>query len=149
MMADKAPHILVVEAPYYAEISAELAKGVIAELEAQGATYERLEVFGVFELAGAIAMAHAGNGAYDGYVALGVVIRGETTHYDYVCNESARGLQDLAVREQLAIGYGVVTVENEAQAWARAKVSEKNKGRDAAAACLGMIGLRRKFGLAA
>ena len=150
-MADKAPHILIVEAPYYADMSAELARGAVAELEAQGATYERLDVFGVFELAGAISMAHvgahAGGHAYDGYIALGVVIRGETTHYDYVCNESARGLQDLAVRDQLAIGYGVVTAENADQAWARASVSKKNKGKDAAAACLGMVALRRRFGL--
>lgn len=141
------PHILIIEAPYYAEISAELARGAIAELEAQGATYERLEVFGVFELPAAIAMADAGPEHFDGYLALGCVIRGETTHYDYVCNESARGLMNLSVDRHLAIGYGVVTVENEAQAWARARVDEKNKGRDAAAACLKMIGLRYRFGL--
>lgn len=146
-MADTPPHILVVEAPYYAEISEELARGAIAELEAQGATYERTSVFGVFELPAAIAMAHAGAEHFDGYLALGCVIRGETTHYDYVCNESARGLMNLSVDLHLAIGYGVVTVENEAQAWARAKISEKNKGKDAAAACLRMIELRRRFRL--
>tara|TARA_R110000764_G_scaffold2555_6_gene11121 strand:+ start:53787 stop:54203 length:417 start_codon:yes stop_codon:yes gene_type:complete len=137
-----------VEAPYYAAISEELGLGAIAELEAQGATYDRVTVFGVFELPAAIAMAHSGQpGRYDGYLALGCVIRGETTHYDYVCNESARGLMDLSVQHHLAIGYGVVTVENEAQAWARASRDKKNKGKDAAAACLRMIALRRNFDL--
>lgn len=141
-------HILIVEAPYYAAISEELGLGAIAELEAQGATYDRVTVFGVFELPAAIAMANSGQpGRYDGYLALGCVIRGETTHYDYVCNESARGLMDLSVQHHLAIGYGVVTVENEAQAWARASRDKKNKGKDAAAACLRMIALRRNFDL--
>ena len=79
---------------------------------------------------------------------LGCVIRGETTHYDYVCGESARGLQDLAVRDGLAIGYGILTVENDDQAWARASVDKKNKGRDAAEACLAMIAIQKRFGLA-
>src|SRR3546814_1690568 len=80
-----------------------------------------------------------GTVSYDGYVALGCVIRGETTHYDYVCGESARGLQYLAVGEAMAVGYGILTVENGDQAWARASAEKKNKGRDAAAACLAMI----------
>jgi len=82
---------------------------------------------------------------FDGYLALGCVIRGETTHYDYVCGESARALQDLAVRHGLALGYGILTVENDDQAWARARVDRKNKGGDAAAACLAMIDLRRRI----
>ena len=73
------------------------------------------------------------------------MIRGETSHYDYVCGESARGLQDLAVREKLAIGYGVLTVENHGQAWARASTGHKNKGRDVANACLHMIALRERL----
>jgi 6,7-dimethyl-8-ribityllumazine synthase len=94
-------------------------------------------------LPAAIAFAHkAEPGRFDGYVALGCVIRGETSHYDYVCSESARGLQDLALRENLAIGYGVLTVETHEQAWARASVDQKNKGRDVADACLAMIALR-------
>ena len=75
------------------------------------------------------------------------MIRGETSHYDYVCGESARGLQDLAVREGLAIGYGILTVENGEQAWARASIAKKNKGRDAAEACLAMIAIKHRFGL--
>jgi 6,7-dimethyl-8-ribityllumazine synthase len=84
---------------------------------------------------------------FDGYIALGCVIRGDTTHYDYVCGESARGLQDLAIEYGAAIGYGILTVENEEQAWVRARISDQNKGGDVARACLGMIGLRQRFGL--
>ena len=116
----------------------------MATLEAAGATAELVEVPGAFEIPGVIAMA-ADSARYDGYVALGCVIRGQTTHYDYVCGESARGLMTLAVERRLAIGYGILTVENEAQALARARVTEGNKGRDAAEACLAMVALRRKF----
>ena len=84
---------------------------------------------------------------HDAVIALGCVIRGETTHYDYVCAESARGLQYLAVGEAMAVGYGILTVENDRQAWARASVDKKNKGRDAAEACLAMIALKKQFGL--
>ncbi len=137
------PHIMVVEARFYTDIADELFKGASAALEDAEATYERFEVAGAFELPAAIAFAHrADPGRFDGYVALGCVIRGETTHYDYVCAESARGLQDLAIAEGLSIGYGVLTVENREQAWARASVDRKNKGRDVTEACLGMIRLR-------
>ncbi len=137
------PHIMIVEARFYADIADELFKGALGALEDAGATHERFEVPGAFELPAAVAFAHKADPArFDGYVALGCVIRGETSHYDYVCAESARGLQDLALRENLAIGYGVLTVENHGQAWARASVDHKNKGRDVANACLNMIGLR-------
>ena len=146
-----APHILIVEARYYAHIADELAKGAVAALEAAGATHERLTVPGAFEIPAAVGFAAAaqGKGAphFDGYLALGCVIRGETTHYDYVCQESARGLQDLALAQNLAIGFGILTVENEAQALARASVDRKNKGGEAARACLAMIDLKRRFGL--
>lgn len=147
------PHILVVEARFYADIADELARGALATLEAAGATYERRAVPGAFEIPAAIAFAHeageqeAIDRPFDGFVALGCVIRGETSHYDYVCGESARGLQDLAVGLHLPIGYGILTVENGDQAWARAKVDRKNKGRDAAQACLDMIALKRHFRL--
>jgi len=115
------PHILIVEAPYYHDIANELRAGAVAALDALGATYEVVAVPGAFEIPAAIALAAGLHGpvarAYDGYVALGCVIRGETTHYDYVCTESARGLQDLALRHGLAIGFGILTVENDAQAW--------------------------------
>lgn len=146
------PNIMIVEARFYTEIADELAKGAIAALEARGATYERFAVPGAFEIPAAVAYALAaeeksGKRRFDGYVTLGCVIRGETTHYDYVCNESARGLQDLAVKYNLALGYGILTVENGEQAWARAKVDRKNKGGDVANACLDMIELRRELGL--
>jgi 6,7-dimethyl-8-ribityllumazine synthase len=140
--ATRGPHILLVEAPYYRHIAAELAEGALSALEAAGATFERLEVPGAFEIPAAIRLA-ADTGRFDGFVALGCVIRGETTHYDYVCGESARGLQTLALEHRLAIGFGVLTVENEAQALARARVTEKNKGGEAVQACLAMIALKQ------
>lgn len=140
-----APHILIVEARFYEDVADELAKGATQALEAAGATWERIAVPGAFEIPGAIAMA-ARSGKFDGYVALGLVVRGETTHYDYVCEESARGLMDLAVRERLAIGYGILTTENFMQAWERARVGRGNKGRAAVEAALAMVGYRRRFG---
>ncbi|MFM2044295.1 MAG: 6,7-dimethyl-8-ribityllumazine synthase [Pseudomonadota bacterium] len=151
-MAERS-HIMIVEARFYQDIADELAKGAIAELEAAGATYERFAVPGAYEIPAAIQFAvksldfFSGRRRFDGYVALGCVIRGETTHYDYVCSESARGLQDLALRHTLAIGNGIITVENDEQAWARAYVHRKNKGGGAARACLDMIELKRQFRL--
>jgi len=138
--------ILIVNSPYYAHISDELEKGAREALEASGehCDIESIMVPGAFEVPGAIAMA-ADSAKYDGYIALGCVIRGETSHYDYVCGESARGLMYLSTDRRLAIGYGIVTVENEAQALARAERKQKNKGKDAAVACLEMLKLRKKF----
>ena len=138
--------ILIVNSPYYKHISEELEAGVRETLEAheEECLVETIMVPGAFEVPGAIAMA-ADSAKYDGYVALGCVIRGETSHYDYVCGESARGLMYLSTDRRLAIGYGILTVENEAQALARANRSEGNKGRDAAMACLEMLKLRKKF----
>jgi len=149
------PHVLIVEARFYAEIADEMMKGAVQALEAAGATHERLSVPGAFEIPALIAMALEAQQAdparrpYDGFVALGCVIRGETTHYDYVCGESARGLMDLACQHRIALGYGILTVENGKQAWARAGVTEKNKGGDAVRACLAMIQHKRDFGLPA
>jgi 6,7-dimethyl-8-ribityllumazine synthase len=141
------PHILLVEAPYYRALAEELRAGAIEALEAAGASFEVVAVPGAFEIPAAIALAaDQSRTRYDGYVALGVVIRGETTHYDYVCGESARGLQDLALGRGLAIGFGILTVENEAQAWARASRTKKNKGAEAVRAALAMIALRQRFG---
>lgn len=151
-MAD-APHIMIVEARFYEDIADELARGAVRVLEAAGASYERYAVPGAFEIPAAIKFAfQAGERdttrrPFDGYVALGCVIRGETTHYDYVCGESARGLQDLAIRHDLAIGYGILTVEDEEQAWARAAVNDGDKGGVAVHACLAMIDLKRHFHL--
>jgi len=144
-----APHIMVVEARYYAHISDELAKGALAALDAAKATHERIVVPGAFEIPAAIRFAVAaaakGGTRFDGYVALGCVIRGETSHYEHVCQECARGLQDVALAHELAIGFGVLTCENEAQALARAQVERRNKGGEAARACLAMIALKRKL----
>lgn len=130
-------HLLILEARFYGELSDELARGAIAAIESAGATWERMAVPGALEVPGAIAMAVATK-RYDGFVALGCVLRGETTHYDIVANESARGLMDMTMKG-LAIGNGVLTCETEAQAWARARVSEMNKGAAAANATLAMI----------
>jgi len=139
-------HFLIIEARFYPEISDELASGAIAELERRGATYDRRAVPGVLEIPAALAMAAdaAAQRAphYDGYVLLGCVVRGETSHYDIVANESARAVMDIAVRQLLAVGNGILTVENEKQAWARARVKEKNKGAVAAAAAFEMASIR-------
>ena len=139
------PRILIIAAPFYEDISDELVKGAAAALDAAGAAHELLEVPGAFEIPGAIALAEAGDAPFDGYVALGCVIRGETSHYDYVCGESARGLMELSLKG-VALGYGILTVENIRQARVRAHVDEKNKGRDAAEAALAMIAARERFG---
>lgn len=145
-------HILIIEARFYEHLADELARGAIAEIEARGATWERVSVPGVLEIPAAVkfaldAMAHgAAARRIDGFVVLGCVIRGETTHYDIVSNESARALMDLSVERSLALGNGIQTVENEAQALARVRVTEKNKGGGAARACLDMIDLKRKLG---
>ncbi len=146
-MNDSPPKILIVEARFYEELADEMARGAEAALTSSGARFERLAVPGAFEIPGAIAFAaHAGGAdGFDGYVALGCVIRGETTHYDYVCQESARGLMDLSVRDGLAIGYGILTCENRDQAWARAAQDQGDKGRAAVEACLRMVALRRRF----
>ena len=138
--------ILIVNSPYYEHISQELEQGAREALEASGeeCEIETIMVPGAFEVPGAIAMA-ADSARYDGYIALGCVIRGETSHYDYVCGESARGLMYLSTDRRVALGYGILTVENEAQALARANRSEGNKGRDAAIACLEMLKIRKKF----
>src|ERR1700682_5337983 len=147
----EARHIMVVEARYYAHVSDELAKGAIAALDAAGASYERFVVPGAFEIPAAVRFAveaqarGAREARFDGYLALGCVIRGETTHYDYVCGESARGLMDLSVHKKVAIGYGIVTVNNVEQAWARAATDRGDKGGDAAHACLAMVALGRRW----
>ncbi|MEK9850463.1 MAG: 6,7-dimethyl-8-ribityllumazine synthase [Candidatus Puniceispirillum sp.] len=140
-----AGHFLIVEARFYTALADAAAAGAMAALGAAGATFERVSVPGALEIPAAIAMAEAGGRHFDGYVALGCVIRGETTHYETVCAESARGLMDLAVRQSIAIGNGILTVENEAQAWARADVAQKDKGGDAACAALSMAALKREF----
>ena len=136
-------HILIIEARYYADICDELCRGAIAAIERAGATWERVAVPGALEIPGAAVFAAAAK-RFDGYVALGCVLRGETTHYDIVANESSRGLMDLTLKG-LCIGNGILTCENEAQAWERAKVSELDKGGGAADAALTMIRFKRSI----
>ena len=138
--------ILVIEARFYEHISDMLLDGAIAALEQAGADVTRVTVPGALEIPHVISIADKAEAShYDAYVALGCVIRGETTHYDYVCQESARALMDLAVDRQLAIGNGIITVENEAQAIARADKSQKDKGGFAARAALTMIDIRKRL----
>ena len=136
--------VLIVEARFYDDMADALAEGAAAVLDAAGIAYERVAVPGVLEVPVAIKYA-AESGQYDGFVALGVVIRGETTHYDIVCNESARALMELGIKDGLSIGNGVQTVENAEQAWARCKMSEKDKGGGAAKAALALMDLRKNW----
>lgn len=150
-MTDKA-HIMIVEARFYEDLSDALLDGAERRLKAAGATYERFSVPGALEIPAAIRLAHlaaeAGRLArpFDGFVALGCVLRGETTHYETVCNESARGLMSLATSHGLCIGNGILTCETEEQAWVRARASELDKGGGAAAAALALIAARRRLG---
>ena len=143
-------HFLIIDARFYTDLADELVRGALAELERRGATHERISVPGVLEVPAALAMVLATEKAasFHGYVLLGCVIRGETTHYDIVANESARAVMDLAVARRLALGNGILTVDSGAQAWARANVGEKNKGGGAAAAAFRMAVLREQLGAA-
>jgi len=135
--------ILIVEARFYAHLNDLLLEGARVPLEAAGHDVEVIIVPGALEIPGAIALA-AESGRYDAYVALGVVIRGETYHFEIVAGESARGLMALTL-DGLAIGNGILTVENEAQALARARPDDKDKGGEAAKAALAMLDLKRKY----
>jgi 6,7-dimethyl-8-ribityllumazine synthase len=142
---DRAPHLLLVVAPYYAHLAALLQEGAERAVAAAGATCETVTVPGAFEIPAAIALAAKAGERFDGFVALGCVIRGETTHYDHICAETARALQDMAVRDGLAVGYGILTVENEAQALVRAAPDGRDKGGEATRACLALVELKRRF----
>ena len=144
-------HILIVVAPFYRHLTDQLVKGARAVLDKAGATYDQIEVPGAMEIPAVINLAETAFKGdphqarrYDGYVALGCVIRGETSHYDYVAGESCRALMDLSLKG-LAIGNGILTVENEAQALVRCDPTKKNKGGDAATACLAVIHVRNQL----
>ena len=141
---DKPLSLLVVVAPYYKDIAEQMISGATAEIEAAGATWELVEVPGALEVPTAIAIAER-LAKFDGYVALGCVIRGETTHYETVCNDSSRALQLLGL-QGACIGNGILTVENHAQAKVRAQADGQNKGGAAAAAALHLIALTRRWG---
>jgi 6,7-dimethyl-8-ribityllumazine synthase len=146
-MVAKPPHLLLVEAPYYAHIAALLRDGAERALTEAGATFDAVQVPGAFEIPAAIGFAAKQAGRYDGFVALGCVIRGETSHYDHICESTALALQDLALRDGLAIGYGILTCENEAQALVRATPggNGRDKGGESVRACLALVTLKRRF----
>jgi 6,7-dimethyl-8-ribityllumazine synthase len=141
---DRPVRIAIVVAPYYKDIADQLVAGAKAEIEAAGATHHVIEVPGALEVPSAIALAGR-MGEFDGFVGLGCVIRGETTHYDTVCNDSSRGITLLGL-QGYCIGNGILTVETYEQARVRATVTEQNKGGGAAAAALHLIALSRSFG---
>jgi len=143
---EDAPKILIVRSPYYKDIADNLVAGAVAELEAAGATHEVIDVPGALEIPTAIGIAERMSN-FDGYVALGCVVRGETTHYETVCNDSSRALQLLGL-QGLCIGNGILTVENRKQAEVRADPADQNKGGGAAAAALHLIAIARKWGRA-
>jgi 6,7-dimethyl-8-ribityllumazine synthase len=136
--------ILIVEARFYDHLNDLLLEGARAAIEDAGHSHETITVPGALEIPGAVALA-ADSDQYDGFVALGVVIRGETYHFEIVAGESARGLMALSM-DGLAIGNGILTTENEAQALTRARKDEKDKGGEAAKAALAMIALKTRFG---
>jgi 6,7-dimethyl-8-ribityllumazine synthase len=137
-------HVLIIEARFYDHLNDMLVAGARAAIEAAGHTHEMITVPGALEVPGAIALASDTN-RYDAFVALGVVIRGETYHFEIVSNESARGIMALTM-DGLAIGNGILTTENEAQAIVRADPAQLDKGGGAALAALAMLGLREQFG---
>jgi 6,7-dimethyl-8-ribityllumazine synthase len=142
-------HILIVEAGFYEDIADALRAGAMKALEEAGAKVDRVVVPGSLEIPAAIAIAvdaaQRKRRPYDGVVALGCVIRGDTIHFEIVSQLSARGLMDLAVARRLPLGNGIITVDTEAQAWARARADEQDKGGDAARAALAMVALKRRL----
>jgi 6,7-dimethyl-8-ribityllumazine synthase len=136
--------VLIVEARFYEHLNDLLLEGARAAIEDAGHRHETVTVPGALEIPGAVALA-AETGRYDAFVAIGVVIRGETYHFEIVSNESARGLMALSM-DGIAIGNGILTVENETQALTRARPDEKDKGGEAAKAALAMLALKERFG---
>lgn len=143
-------HLLIVEARFHDDLADALLEGATSALDEAGATYEVVTVPGSLEIPAVIAFAldgaADGRTSFDGFVALGTIIRGDTYHFDIVANESSRALMDLSVQDSVCIGNGILTTENDAQAWTRAKRSEGDKGGFAARAALTMIALRERLG---
>ena len=149
-MLEEKLRLLIVEARFYDHLADALLEGATKAITAAGAEYDVFTVMGALEIPAVISLAEEGGHRpagvrYDGYVALGCVIRGETYHFEVVANESARGIMDLAIARRLPIGNGILTVDTEAQALARARVGEDDKGGFAARACLGMIDIKRRL----
>lgn len=147
------PKILIVESRFYEEITDNLLKGAIKELQAAGAGYKRLIVPGILEIPAGVRYAirqmelRATDERYAGFIALGCAIRGETDHYHHVAREAMNGLQNLVLEHTLALGNGILTVHNREQAMERCMVERRNFGGQAARACLRMIDLKRELSL--
>ena len=145
----KGVRILVVEARFYDDIADELLKGATRVLEAAGTVFERVSVPGSLEIPPAITMAlnaaEKSGKPYEGAVALGCVIRGDTIHFEIVSHESARGLMEISRTRGVPIGNGILTVDNDAQAWMRARINEADKGGEAARAALALVRLKRRL----
>ena len=146
--------VLIVEARFYSDLADEMAKGAIAALDKAGILHDRVAVPGTFEVPAAIRFAlrametHSATSNYSGFIALGTVIRGETDHYDHICREVSRALMHIAVKQSVALGFGILTCETKEQAEARADISRGDKGADAAQACLRMMDLKKELRLA-
>lgn len=138
------PHFLIVEAPYYTDIAEKLRRGAIDALEAAGATHEIIEVAGALEVPPAVNFARKTCG-YDGYIALGCVIRGATSHYDIVCEQSAAGIMRLSLDHDLVIGNGILTCDSQQQAVERADPAQKDRGGHAARAALNLLKIKEKY----
>jgi len=141
------PHLLLVRAPYYRAVIDGMTAGATRLLAEAGATHEVLDVAGSFELAQAIGIVLRGTKKFDGFVALGCIVRGGTDHYDYICRETMAGLMNVALQTGVALGSGVLTVHSIEQAVARSGPDGHNKGAEAAAAALLQIAARRRFGV--
>ncbi len=143
------PHLLLVRAPYYRAVIDGMTQGALRLLGEAGATHEVLDVAGAFELAQAIGIVLRGTQKFDGFIALGCIVRGGTDHYDYICRETMAGLMNVALQTGAALGSGVLTVHSIEQAVARSGPDGHNKGAEAAAAALLQIAARRRFGVSA
>jgi 6,7-dimethyl-8-ribityllumazine synthase len=147
------PCVLIVEARFYSKIADDMVKGAVAILKGSDTDYERLEVPGVFEVPAAVSFVIKAmktditKKKYNGFIALGAVIRGETDHYDHICREASRALMDISVQQSTALGFGILTCENIEQANERADMTRGNKGADAAKACLRMMELNKEIRL--
>lgn len=143
-----APHVLMVRAPYYRDVIDGMTRGAERILREAGATHEVLDVAGAFELPQAIRLALRGSRRFDGFVALGCVVKGETDHYEFLCREAMAGLMNVALQYGIALGSGVLTVHDIGQALARSSDDGHNKGAEAAAAALLQVAAARELGAA-
>jgi len=152
-MYENAPYLLIIDSRFYEDLSDELVRGAIAEMDSIGGTYRRVSVPGVFEIPAGIRLAvrsmelvsAAAHNRFDGYIALGCVIRGETDHYEHVSRESLRGVNDLAMQYSIAVGMGILTCNTKEQAMERASVDKGNVGGRAARTAVQMVEFKRSF----